>query len=75
MIETFEPFRELYLCPEPRFVLAGLAIGATEDSPGEVAPAATKRDGQHDFDFDFGTWKTHVSRLASPNWLSYLGGI
>ena len=23
-------------------------------------------DGQHDFDFDFGTWKTHSSRLLHP---------
>ena len=23
-------------------------------------------DGQHDFDFDFGTWKTHSSRLLRP---------
>jgi hypothetical protein len=24
------------------------------------------RDGQHDFDFDFGTWKTHSWRLLQP---------
>ncbi|HLJ86731.1 MAG TPA: hypothetical protein VKZ53_07895 [Candidatus Angelobacter sp.] len=24
------------------------------------------RDGQHDFDFDFGTWKTHSRRLLHP---------
>src|SRR4051794_26751988 len=24
------------------------------------------RDGQHDFDFDFGAWKTHSSRLLHP---------
>jgi hypothetical protein len=23
-------------------------------------------DGRHDFDFDFGTWKTHLSRLIHP---------
>lgn len=27
---------------------------------------ATPRDGQHDFDFDFGSWKTHSSRLLHP---------
>lgn len=25
-----------------------------------------KRDGQHDFDFDIGTWKTHLKRLVHP---------
>ncbi|MBB6131162.1 hypothetical protein [Mucilaginibacter lappiensis] len=27
---------------------------------------ATARDGQHDFDFNIGTWKTHISRLVKP---------
>ena len=27
---------------------------------------AAQVDAQHDFDFEFGTWKTHVSRLAHP---------
>jgi len=27
---------------------------------------ATSVDGQHDFDFDIGTWKTHSSRLLHP---------
>src|SRR5260370_8964573 len=27
---------------------------------------AAVRDGQHDFDFDIGTWKTHSSRLLHP---------
>lgn len=30
-----------------------------------VAAAAT-RDGQHDFDFDTGTWKMHIRRLVHP---------
>jgi hypothetical protein len=29
-------------------------------------PVNQKRDGQHDFDFNIGTWKTHVSRLQKP---------
>ena len=35
---------------------------------GTIAPAAaaTERDGSRDFDFHFGTWKTHVSRLTNP---------
>jgi hypothetical protein len=33
-------------------------------APGPAA--AQQRDGQHDFDFNIGTWKTHVSRLVYP---------
>jgi len=37
-----------------------------------------QRDGQHDFDFEIGTWKTHLRRLQRPlsgstNWLEYEG--
>src|SRR5215813_9752271 len=36
------------------------------------------RDGQHDFDFEFGTWKTHLSRRLHPltgsnTWVEYEG--
>jgi hypothetical protein len=36
------------------------------------------RDGQHDFDFHFGTWKTHLWRLQQPltgsnSWVEYEG--
>ena len=41
-----------------RAAAARLPIAAPE--------AATRRDGQHDFDFDIGTWKTHTSRLQHP---------
>lgn len=37
-----------------------------------------QKDGQHDFDFEIGTWKTHLRRLQRPlsgstNWLEYEG--
>ena len=40
--------------------------------------SVAERDGQHDFDFNFGTWKTHVSRLVHPltgstTWTEYDG--
>ncbi len=40
--------------------------------------AAPPREGQHDFDFELGTWKTHVARLlhplsASDTWAQYDG--
>lgn len=38
----------------------------------------TERDGQHDFDFEIGTWKTHLRRLVHPltgstTWIEYEG--
>jgi hypothetical protein len=41
-------------------------------------PVSQGRDGQHDFDFNIGTWKTHVSRLQKPlagstTWVEYDG--
>jgi hypothetical protein len=37
-----------------------------------------QRDGQHDFDFEIGTWKTHLRRLLRPltgstTWVEYEG--
>ncbi len=37
-----------------------------------------QRDGQHDFDFEIGTWKTHLKRLLRPlsgstTWVEYEG--
>lgn len=44
------------------------------DPPDKVAG----RDGQHDFDFEFGSWKTHLWRLERPltgskSWIEYEG--
>jgi hypothetical protein len=41
-------------------------------------PQDRTRDGQHDFDFEIGTWKTHLRRLQNPlsgsaTWLEYDG--
>lgn len=40
--------------------------------------ASAERDGQHDFDWDIGTWKTHQRRLLHPltgstTWVEYNG--
>lgn len=40
--------------------------------------AQTQRDGQHDFDFEIGNWKTQLRRLQRPlsgstTWLEYEG--
>jgi len=43
-----------------------------------VAAQTTQRDGPHDFDFEIGTWKTHLRRLLRPltgstTWVEYEG--
>jgi hypothetical protein len=37
-----------------------------EKDPKPTANTDALEEGQHDFDFDFGTWKTHSSRLLHP---------
>ena len=62
----------------------GLILGAqTSSAPARRADEAPRtrsapRDGQHDFDFEIGTWKTHLKRLARPftgskEWVEYDG--
>jgi hypothetical protein len=38
-------------------------VSALGESP---QPLQAVRDGQHDFDFNFGTWKTHIIRVLEP---------
>jgi hypothetical protein len=38
------------------------AVAAAPEQPS----SSTLRDGQHDFDFNIGTWKTHIRRLLHP---------
>jgi hypothetical protein len=51
---------------------------ATTPPTTQAQPTATERDGQHDFDFEIGTWKTHLTRLQHPltgstAWIEYEG--
>jgi hypothetical protein len=56
---------------------AGTRINAqTNDKGGSEKHVA--RDGQHDFDFEIGTWKTKLKRLTAPlsgskQWVEYEG--
>jgi hypothetical protein len=44
----------------------GLAQPKSDDLEVTTRHQVVDRDGQHDFDFDFGAWKTHSSRLLHP---------
>ncbi|HEY3519650.1 MAG TPA: hypothetical protein VGK80_01260 [Rhodanobacteraceae bacterium] len=44
---------------------AGLLFGGMTPVLAQ-APHPSPRDGSHDFDFEIGTWKTHLKRLLHP---------
>jgi hypothetical protein len=43
----------------------GLICAAAPEDPAAAA-AVTQRDGQHDFDFELGSWTIHLKRLLHP---------
>ena len=46
--------------------LSALALSSATAQEAAVPAAANLRDGQHDFDFNFGVWRTHIRRLREP---------
>jgi hypothetical protein len=60
---------------QPLHGLTQMNSGASETS---LQRAPTERDGRQDFDFEIGSWKTHLSRLLHPltgstTWVEYDG--
>jgi len=61
------------------FFSGEIRVSAEADSGNaKASQTPQRRDGQHDFDFEFGSWKTHLSRLQHPlsgskTWLEYDG--
>jgi hypothetical protein len=74
-------FRTCFLCCNLVVglqVVQGFAQQNSDATKTKSQETATQRDGQHDFDFDIGIWKTHLSRLqhplaASTTWIEYEG--
>src|SRR5512133_4168626 len=73
--------RIFLLCCGVMVGLAGLQLSG-QTSPvaqrPETQQSSAPRDGQHDFDFEIGTWKTHLKRLLHPltgssQWVEYEG--
>ena len=70
----------LGLCALAIALCSSLALSQEKPAaPAKEAPGAMRpRDGQHDFDFEIGTWKTHLRRLQHPltgstTWVEYDG--
>jgi hypothetical protein len=58
--------------------LRGLAQQNSEAAKTSVQHTPPEHDGQHDFDFEVGTWKIHLKRLdhrlvGSTNWVEFDG--
>lgn len=58
--------------------IRGRAQQNSDAAKMSLAQTPTERDGQHDFDFEIGTWKTHLRRLVHPltgseTWVEYEG--
>lgn len=58
--------------------LRGFAQQNSDAARAKIQETAAQRDGQHDFDFEIGTWKTHLRRLLHPltgstTWVEYEG--
>jgi hypothetical protein len=56
----------------------GGAQQTSDTAKTSVQPAAAERDGQHDFDFEIGSWKIHLKRLdhrlvGSHTWVEFDG--
>ncbi len=56
----------------------GLAQSSSEASKTNSQQTVNAQDGQHDFDFEIGTWKTHLKRRLNPlggsnTWVEYEG--
>lgn len=70
------PFHRLVI----GFIFALPLAAAIAQQPARVdaVDAPRPHDGQHDFDFEIGTWKTHLRRLVHPlsgssEWTEYDG--
>lgn len=58
-------------CRKASWFLAGIGslgwvMGVCAPPDATRNPGAEARDGQHDFDFNIGVWRTHIKRLAHP---------
>src|SRR5438552_2769337 len=61
----------------PGFQTARPASSTASPASSTARPASV-RDGQHDFDWEFGNWHTHLWRLKQPlsgsnEWVEYDG--
>ena len=74
--DTFFP--GVFICLLAMLLLPALPALAQQQAQDRPIAATALHDGQHDFDFEIGTWKTHLKRLLHPlsgsnEWTGYEG--
>jgi hypothetical protein len=78
-MSAFKYIRVYFLVGSVFFSQAPRAVAQQIDAlKKHVQQAPAPRDGQHDFDFEAGTWQTHLRRLLHPlsgstAWVEYEG--
>lgn len=68
----------LYLCGGIGSSVSAYSQSASSAPPVQSQHESGERDGQHDFDFEIGVWRTHIKRLVHPlsgstTWVEYDG--
>jgi hypothetical protein len=66
MAKQFRSYFTLLCLVIGLYPLQSLAQKSFDASKTRLRPITEERDGSHDFDFSFGTWKMHLSRLLHP---------
>ena len=73
------PGRRRFYALSCSLLVALLPVAGSAQANSEAPKASSQeRDGQHDFDFEIGSWKTHLKRLQRPltgskSWVEYSG--
>jgi hypothetical protein len=62
---TTHRYQESYSADGGKTWEVELTADKTKAGPSD-APTVKNTDGSHEFDFDFGTWQTHTSRMLHP---------
>src|ERR1044071_1407165 len=68
----------ILLCSFIVIVFPLLGFPGENSEKAKTTPAASARDGQHDFDFEIGSWKIHLKKLEKPltgstKWIEFDG--
>ncbi len=65
-MQVAQRFRNSVLVSLLAFFLCPAVLSAQTDPSSTAGQSPAKHDGQHDFDFELGTWKIHLKRLDHP---------